>query len=116
MPYSTAADVQLLIDTSLVDTAIVQLIAKVDTEIDDKLAGEGLSVPSPTPSLITQASENLAIAKVLYRDSIADPTEGIRKQIEKFEKIGYATIKDYVRQSKEIPPIFSVIANETDME
>ena len=113
MLYSTASDVKLLTNTILEDTIIEELIVKADAEIDDKLAGEGLSVPSPTPFSITRASENLAAAKVLHRDWATDPSEKIQQQIEKFEKNGYAAIKDYVRQSKEIPPIFSVIANET---
>ena len=116
MPYSTAADVTLLTDTSLINTTVEELIAKVDAEIDDKLAEEGISVPSPTPSLVKRASENLAAAKVLYRDWIDKHSEGIRQQIEKFEKNGYAAIKDYIRQSKGIPTIFSVIENKTDME
>ena len=116
MLYSTASDVKLLTNTILEDTIIEELIVKADAEIDDKLTREGVSVPSPTPFLIAHASENLTAAKVLCRDWATSPSKETRQQIEKFEKTGYAAIKDYVRQSKGIPPIFSVIENETDME
>lgn len=115
MPYSTAAGVKLLIDTSLSDTTIEELIAKVDAEIDDEHAGEGISVPSPTPSLIVRASENLTAAKILSRNWVTAP-KPIWQQTEKLEKIGYVAIKDHIRQSKGMPPIFSVIENKTDME
>lgn len=116
MLYSTASDVKLLTNTILENTIIEELIVKADAEIDDKLAEEGISVPSPTHFLITCASENLAAAKVLHRDWITDPTVDLQQQIGKFEKAGHAAIKDYIRQSKEIPPLFSVIENETDMD
>jgi hypothetical protein len=64
MLYSTASDVKLLTNTILENTIIEELIVKADAEIDDKLAEEGISVPSPTHFLITCASENLAAAKV----------------------------------------------------
>ena len=122
MVYSTAADVKLLIDTSLEDTTIEGLIEKADAEIDDELAREGVSVPSPTPSLIKRASENIATAKVLYRRTTPDhytiannlKQTDSEKQIEKFEKAGYAAIRDYIKQSKAIPSIFSIIENKTD--
>lgn len=119
MPYSTAADVQLLIDTIQENETIGELIKKADTVIDDKLTREGLSVPSPTPSLIKRASENLAAAKVLYRDWTSGtmntkPTT-VRQQIETSEKAGYAAIKDYIRQSNEVPSIFSIIENKTEV-
>ena len=120
--YSTADDVKLLIDTSLADTTIEELIVKADAEIDDELAREGISVSSPVPSLIERASENLASAKVLTNRTTPDhPTTAdnlkktdARQQIEKLEKTGYAAIGDFIRQSKGIPSIFSIIKNKTD--
>lgn len=74
MAYGTLARVKELLgitDTSE-DTELTNHIASADAEIDSELARANLSVPSPTPTLIAEASSYLASAKQ-RRERIGDP-------------------------------------------
>mgnify|MGYP005849581261 CR=1 FL=1 len=62
MPYSTASKVKtvLQITESTWDTEIGECITSADALIDAFLKSEGLTVPVPTPQIITDASAHFA--------------------------------------------------------
>ena len=112
MSYTTANDVRTLTGTNLDDTTINDLIAKADSFIDDELSRENLSVPNPTPSLISRASLYLSAALVIQRDWLSGATPEslkigdlskqtkIQDQISRLEELGKEFLKEYIRRSK----------------
>ncbi|MHC1623449.1 MAG: hypothetical protein ACXQTR_02520 [Candidatus Methanospirareceae archaeon] len=130
MPYTTPSDIRILIDTTIDDIVIESIIEKVDAEIDDLLAEQGLSVgdSNPIPAKIKNASEYTTCARILSRDWAGGTTpdthkigefsqkSGIQEQIAMFEAKGEKAIKDYIHEKKKgsYPDIFVIIENQTD--
>jgi len=128
MPYTTPADIKILIDTAVDNSVIESIIDGVDADIDDLLAEKGLSVSDPAPTKIKKSSKYTTCARVLSRDWAGGTTpdthkigdfsqkSGIQEQITMFEAKGEKAIKDYIHEKKKgnYPEIFEVIENKTD--
>lgn len=128
MPYTTPADIRILIDTAVDNIVIESIIEKADVDIDDLLAEKGLSVSDPASAKIKKSSECTTCARVLSRDWAGGTTpdthkigefsqkSGIQEQIVAFEAKGEKAIKDYIHEIKkgDYPEIFEIIENKTD--
>ena len=93
MVYCTAADVRLIVETSLTDTEISGIIEMSDAEIDSRLGSqdssdkliEKLSVLLTAHAIKTRQPRSLAVGE--YREDAGDVLEVWEREIERIYRL-----------------------------
>jgi len=101
MPYCTASDIRLIIETSLSDSEIETLIEMSDAEIDNRIGAQ-----NPTDKLVKKLSTLItahavktrqphAVSIGEYREETGSVLEAWEREIERIYRLkGTPTIKD----------------------